>query len=59
MIYEKSNKKHGTVLFNVELLNMEDIIPVMILLVLLSNIDDLRTELDLMKNFVDLDLNDM
>lgn len=38
---------------------MEDIIPVMILLVLFSNIENLNTELDIMKDFVNLDVNDM
>ena len=54
MIYEKSNKKYGNLFIKVELVNMEDIIPVMILLVLFSSVDNLRTELDLMKDFVDL-----
>lgn len=59
MIYEKSDKKYGKLAIKAELLNMEDIIPMMILLVLFSNIENLRTELDLMKDFVDLDTSDM
>jgi hypothetical protein len=50
--YDFSKHKYGTFDIIKELSSMEDIIPVLILVVLLVNVDNLRTELDLMGDFI-------
>lgn len=42
-----------------ELSSMEDIIPVLILMVLLLNIDELRKELDIVGDFIESDPYEM
>ncbi len=50
--YDFSKHKYCTFGIIKELSSMEDIIPVLILVVLLVNVDNLRTELDLMGDFI-------
>ncbi len=57
--YDFSKHKYGTFVLIGELSSMEDIIPVLILVVLLVNVENLRTELDLMGDFIESDPYEM
>lgn len=59
IIYEESHGKYGNYFVNLELFNMEDIIPILILVLLLSDVKNVKIELDMMVDFIGFDPCDL
>lgn len=59
IIFEESKGKKGIEFVKVELLNMEDILPVLILVLLLCGVKDLKNEIGVMVDFVGFDPCDL
>jgi hypothetical protein len=59
IVYEGTPNSQGTLVFRVELFSMEDIIPLLILIIIISDIDKIKNELDVMVDFIGFDPCDL
>lgn len=60
IVYEGSNKKFCKLNgYNIELTNMEDIIPIFIFVILMSDISDIKAEFDMIIDFIEFDNCDL
>ena len=59
IFYEANKKTKCTFFLKAELTNMQDIIPIFILVLLISNIKQLKAEIDLIVDFIEHDQCDL
>ena len=59
IVYQQTPNKQCIPSYIIELFNMEDIIPMLILILLLTDIDNIKNQIDVMVDFISFDPCDL